>query len=253
MKYNIKNMKICEFFGAKQFQKIVFFLENLKYQVIEKVFPNIYEWYDKYSERKLERKLERSNGVNKKQIIDEYRFGKLLFRKELIYKQNENYHIDLENPTNFSNYLKFNKKIHIDGLKSNIFLIIGILIFKLIINNWVTNLILMYNIISMIINWQCINLQNYNLCRLENEQMKLLLEKREKKVKEDKIKKYGEGFKVIGRTFQDTEDIPKINEILSNVRTIEEREQLLLYLKKQLDYLERKNKTEKIKSKVRVR
>lgn len=253
MRYNEKNMKVCELLGAKQFQKLVFILERLKYQIIDKCFPNIQEWYDKYNERSLGRKLSRCNEFEQKQIIDEYRFAKLLFKKELIYKQNQNYHMDLENPTNFCNYLRFNKKIHIEGLKSNILFIMGAIIFKLVINNPVIDMILMCNLISMIINFECINLQNYNLCRLENAQMKTFLERREKKIKEDKVKRYGEGFRVIGKTFQEVDDIPMISDVLENVKTNEEKQQLLLYLKRQLEYLERKNSHEKVKGKVRVR
>lgn len=253
MKYNEKNMRVCELLGARQFQKIVFILERLKYQIIEKYFPNIREWYDKYNERSLVRNLSKCNEIERKRIIDEYRFAKLLFRKELIYKQNQNYHIDLENPTNFSKYLEFNKNIHIEGLKSNILFVMGIIIFKVVINNPIIDIILIYNIISMIINFECINLQNYNLCRLENNQMKMLLEKREKKIKTDKIKRYGDGLKVIGKTFQEVDDIPKIGDVLGNVKTNEEKQQLLLYLKRQLECLERKNSEENIKGKVRRR
>ena len=71
--------------------------------------------------------------------------------------------------------------------------------------------------------------------------MKELLIKREKKLKEEKIKKYGEGMKVIGKTFQETEYIPSLDEVLSNVKTNEEKKQLLLYFKKQLEILKRES------------
>ena len=244
MKYNEKNMKIYEILGAKQFQKIVFIIEKIKYKIIEKVFPNILNWYNNYNEKSLKKRLEKCSDEKREKIIDEYRYLELSFRKEIIYKQNQNYHIDLENPTYFVNYLKFNRKVHLDGIKSNIFFIIASLLFKVFFSNTLTvliNILLIYNIISFIINFQCVNLQNYNLCRLENDKMKELLIKREKKIKEEKIKKYGEGMKVIGKTFQETEYIPSLDEVLSNVKTNEEKKQLLLYFKKQLEILKRES------------
>lgn len=255
MEYNDKNMKICELLGAKQFQQVVFTLEKIKYQIIEKIFPDIMEWYDKYSEKNLKLKLAKCSEEERIKVINEYRIAKLSFKKELIYHENQNYHLDLENPTFFVNYLKFNRKIHIDGLKSNI-VFIGLLILLMIIFNgslmWMVNLGLLYNIVSLLINFQCINLQNYNLCRLENVQIKELLQRREKKIKEEKIKKYGKGMAVIGKTFQETTDIPTVDEILINIKTNEERKQLLLYFKKQLEILEKKtviNNKDKVRCK----
>ena len=240
MKYNDKNMKICEKLGAKQFQKLVFILEKVKYQIIEKCFPNIEVWYDNYHKRQLQNKLLKCDEDNRQQIIDYYRYSKLAFKKEITYHQNQNYHIDLNQPTLFSNYLKYNRQIHIKGLKGNIIAIIILIALKLFINNSFSilfNVLLGYNIVGSLINFQCINLQNYNLCRLENEQIKIVLKRREKKRKQDYLQKYGEGMKTIGRAFYETTDIPSIDEVISQVHSKEEKEQLLLYLKNQLRIL----------------
>ena len=98
--------------------------QKIKYKVIESVFPNILSWYEKYNEKVLRRRLEKCNINERKQIIDEYRYRELSLKKEILYKRNQNYHIDLENPTYFVNYLKFNRQVHIDGIKSNIFFIV---------------------------------------------------------------------------------------------------------------------------------
>ncbi len=180
--------------------------------------------------------------VKKEKLLMNIVFQNFLLKKELVYKQNQNYHIDLDNPTFFVNYLKFNREIHMNGLIGNIVFLILIIIVKIISGEMLfTTIALIFDIISLLVNFECVNLQNYNLCRLENVKMKELLQKRETKIKEEKIKKYGEGMKVIGKTFKNTDDVPSFNDILDNVKTDEEKIQLLSYLKKQLEILEKQN------------
>ena len=53
--------------------------------------------------------------MDEKALLHEYQKQKLVFRKELVYKQNRNYHYDPNYPTRFIKYLEMNKKIHQRG------------------------------------------------------------------------------------------------------------------------------------------
>lgn len=244
MKYDEKHMKIYEKLGALQFQKAVFWLENVKYFVIDNFFPNAANIYNKYLDKKMKRELNKYNDASKKKmIVNYYRYEKLKFKKENIKKENRNYHIDLNHPAEFVRHLNNNKKIHVVGLKINVILVLAMVIFI----NFMTNpalfwyLFLGYEVLSAIINFQCINLQNYNLCRFENERMKQLLEKMEEKRNKEYSRKIGEGSKAVAKAFECTEEIPSLDEVIAQITTNEQAIQLLEYAKEQLSNMKNNN------------
>lgn len=239
MKYDNNKMKWCKRLGALQFQKLVFLLEKVKYWIIEKFFPNTVEKYNKRLDKSMYKKLLKCNSEKeRKEIINKYRFAKLKYKKEINTKENRNYHIDLNHPTEFINYLENNKRIHVNGFKSNIITtFIGIII-CLILNNpypIIFNSFLFIEFVSAIINLECINLQNYNLCRFHDERVQRILKNQEEKKKNRFEKDLSEGKKVIGRAFEKTSDIPTLDEVISQITNKREIEQLLGYAKKELN------------------
>ena len=168
-----------------------------------------------------------------KQINEEYRFKKLNLKKEINRKENRNYHINLNNPNEIKKYLEYNKKIHKDGLKSNIIFTSLLILLNLFIsiNPILFISLILFEIMSIIINFECINLQNYNLCRLENKKTKKVLKKLEEKKNKNMIKNMSKGSKVIGDTFRNTVDIPTIDDIINNIKEKEEAVELLNYTK----------------------
>ena len=252
MDKNNKKIKRCEKLGALQFQKIVFFVEKIKYEIIDKFLPNLEDWYNKQYDKRRDRLLKQCKTEEERQnIINYYRYEKLKFKKEINKKKNRNYHIDLNAPNDFKEYLSFNKNIHVKGLRSNIIFSSIIILLSIIFSNpfpVLLGILLTYQGICAIVNFECINLQNYNLCRFEDEKMqkviKRIVEKQEKEIREEMI----EGMRVISTTFRKTDDIPSMDDVIANINTPEEALQLLRYVRKQLK-LVKNNKRKKVKVK----
>ncbi|MBQ3020924.1 MAG: hypothetical protein IJD92_01710 [Bacilli bacterium] len=246
MKYKGKKITLYKLLGAEHFQKIVFKVEKLKYYILDKLFPNIEKWYFKECDRKRDNKLKRCKSDKEKQnIIEFYRFEKLKFKKELNKKENRNYHIDFNNPFEFRTYLELNKKIHIKGLIGNTLLSIILITISIILSNPYPVLlysVLGYELICALINFECINLQNYNLSRLEEERMQLFLNKMSEKKKETFNKNMSQGSKVIGNAFRKSVDIPKIDDIINSITNKEEAKELLNYARKHLNSLKKETK-----------
>jgi len=102
--------------------------------------------------------------------------------------------------------------------------------------------------LEFIKDFECINLQNYNLCRFENEKMKRKLEQLEKSKLQENLKNLSEGSKVVANILKQSLEVPTIDEVVEQVTTKKEQEQLVSYAKEHLDYL-RENKQEKNKQK----
>lgn len=98
--------------------------------------------------------------------------AKLDFRREFVYHQSRNYHYNKNYPTEFVKYLKLNREIHIRGLIYDglmfVPLILGFFTFQ-VLSPIVFFLFTTVLSTKAIIDLECINLQNYNLCRFQNE------------------------------------------------------------------------------------
>lgn len=236
-----KKVQLYRALGAEQFQKAVFTLERVKYQVIEKCFPNIISWYEKQCDRQFIKKIKKEKIQDYSLVLTEYQKEKLAFRREIVYKQNRNYHYNPNYPTKFVKYLEMNKKIHQRGIKKNITVLMGVGIVSLILSNPLpiaSIVVALLQVVSMIINFECINLQNYNLCRFENTRMENILTKIEEKKLNCNLQKLNEGMKPISEVLISQIEIPSIDQVIEQVTTRTQAKQLLEYMKEQLTYLE---------------
>ena len=166
-------------------------------------------------------------------------------RKEFNNEQNRNYHIDRKKPTEIYKYLIWNKSIHKSGLIKDL-ITIPILVGGIVVGFTPAIPLLIFELISAGINFQCINIQNYNLSKykLVEESLK---KKEAKRIKQD-IEEFNEAAKVIHKTMEEKEEIPSFEDIINNIHTKEELEQLKRLLEK--EYIERsrqKSKKEEIK------
>lgn len=236
-KQKIKRSKAM---GALKFQGFVFKIEDVKWKALKRVCPNFIKYYDKYSDYKTRKKLKNIHSSTvKEQIKYENYLNKILIRKEFNKSQNINYHIDKNNPNEFMKYLEWNKKIHVFGLKANLFNLPLIAVASTI--GAPTALLLGINLLSMFINFQCINIQNYNINRLKDYQQKLQRKKLENKgnitrEQEYQIKQqrrtndfqqnYGEAAKLIYSSIEKKDGIPAMNEIIDNIKSQEQLDQL---------------------------
>lgn len=222
------NIRINELLGAKIFQKFVFKIENVKYDIIEKWMPNIDRKHSERCEKLLNKRLLNSTTEEeKKQLIHYYINERLTFRRELNLRENRNYHINIDNPSKFVSYIKNNRRIHVKGIVKNAILIAGSTVVLIYGENLLQTMglvVLTYNSLEAFINFQCINLQNYNLKRFENSKDKLL--KLAERRQQRDISLYSEISKVISNEFDDRNDIPSLEQIQSKITTKEELQQM---------------------------
>ena len=219
--------KINELLGARKFQKCVFALEKLKYKMIEKFFPNMQTKYEKSLYDELEKKLSKDITEEEKNVlIKKYQMNILLSRSENNNKQNRNYHVNKDNPMDFIKYLKQNKKIHVRSIIKNgiIYIILIPLVVFSNISKTITIPLLLINTISTLINFECINLQNYNIKRFE--QNKVKLDSIRKKREEKDLERYKEISKIISDKLNENKEIPKVEEIVDRITTKEQLQEM---------------------------
>lgn len=234
-KYN-KKIKIYERLGAEKFQKVVFKVEKIKFKIIKKIFPNFIKKYDKFCDFNLKRALKKAKTKEEKyKLIEETKYAKMAMRKELNQEKNRNYHLDSNKPTEIIKYLEWNKSVHIEGLIKNIVLIISSVIGITFGLSWLIPL-LIYEVLSGAINFECINIQNCSICKYKKCQ-KILEKKERKKISHD-IENYKEASEVISNAIEQSENLPTFSEIIGMIQTKEQLEQM----KKML--LENKNSRE---------
>lgn len=223
--------------GAKQFKKIVLKFEKIKWRFIKNHMPN----YLKRCEHKL--KKQRNFQIKKAKSQEEidlikarYKKNVMLVKKEYYTEKNINYHLNLINPDETKYYLECNKNIHkfwlkVDAIASPI--LIGLLATG---NIWALPGIVIVGL-EALKNFQCINLQNYSLCELEEQ--KEVIEKLSAREIGRKRKKYGEAQDVITKVISESENIPTVDKIISEAKTKESQDQIReLFLKEH----ERRNK-----------
>ena len=245
-------LKLYRLLGAEQFQKVVFLVEKIKYKVIKKLFPNIINWYEKQVDKNYLRKAKKTHQEESIDLLHEYQTMKLEFRKEMIYEKNRNYHYDPNYPTKFIKYLEINKKIHVNGLKNNIIALGLIGIFSLLFGTifpLACISLAAFQIICLVINFECINLQNYNLCRFQNNKIKTKLKKTEEEKISKNLNELSKGMKPVVKTMEQHIEIPTIDQVIDNINSREEATELLKYAKEQLTFLENGSKINSNKQK----
>lgn len=223
-----KKMKQYERLGALKFQKIVFLIEKGKYKLLKKICPNFIKYFDKYCNWKQKKELKHTIGEEEeKKIKNKYKIAKMAMRKEFYEEKNRNYHMNPKRPTEIRGYLEWNKRVHKNGLiKDSI--VITILI-GLSISGFTPAIpLLISELMSLGINIQCINIQNYNLCRYKI--MEDGLKRREESSLQKSVEEYGEVAEVIHKTIEKEEDLPTIDDIIDNIKTKEQLDQLKLLL-----------------------
>ena len=134
---------------------------------------------------------------------------------------------------------KLNKKIHENGIIRNL-IFSAITIPFIVLGSEFAIMFFLLELISGIINFQCINLQNYNIYRLKRIEKKL--EKIEKRRNARESEKYNEISKEIHKALIEKEEIPTIDEIIDRVDTPEK----LLQLKSLIEQVKKERKIQEI-------
>lgn len=98
-------------------------------------------------------------------------------------------------------------------------------------------------------NFQCINLQNYNLCRFEEEKTKQKLVDLESRIIKRNIEKVSECIEPVSHVVRDKVGDISIDDIVDSIKTKEQSLELLGYLKSQLTSLQKSNQMDEDKQK----
>ena len=113
MKKGIDKEKLAKRLGAKEFQKLVYKVEDIKYSLLKNQLSFLVPIVEKIMKSRKNRLINKtSDQVNKNELI--------LFRKELKQEKNRNYHFDIDYTKNFKKYLLWNKDVHLKGIIRNL-------------------------------------------------------------------------------------------------------------------------------------
>lgn len=210
--------------GAEKFQKVVFAVEKAKYKGLKTICPNFLKYYNKWNDFHRNRQLKKATTEEeRKRIIIKFNEEKLLMKKEFVREQNRNYHMNENNPTEFIKYLNWNKDIHKKGLQKDAVLI-PLLCTGIALGLPALTPLLIIELFSAAINWQCVNIQDYNIARYRySEPMLKKLEERKIKIRNSK---YTKGKELIGMLTKENERIPTIEEIVASIKTTEQAAQI---------------------------
>ena len=220
--------KTYEKLGAVWFQKVVFKVEDIKFKLIDRVCPNIGNWYSNRCDKVANKLCSKSKDEKEKeQIRFKYNCKKMFFKRELVEKKNRNYHMTLSNANGFYRYLAWNKKIHMNGIIKNVICITGSLMAMGITSGVLSSVALgylIYNAICLGVNFECVNLQNYNMERFNEK--KELLQKLEQRQKNSDAKNYSKVGETIYNKLKESVEMPKQEEVISSISSLDELRQL---------------------------
>lgn len=225
-------IELYEKLGARKFQKVVFKVEKIKFAILRPFSGTIINFCEKRIDRKVNMLIEKENSFDKRQnIIRNAAREKLRLRIEFQSEKNRNYHINLLKPNEIITYLQINKKIHERGIIANFIALIlsigGLFVFNGVFIP-ILGVSILYNVFSGFINFECINLQNYNIERIERK-LDTLIKVRERRLKKA-VKSYGEVSKVLAPLISKDVSIPESKKIISNLTTKDELNQMKVLL-----------------------
>lgn len=219
-----KRMNLYKKLGAEDFQKVVFEVERIKFKLLKKLCPNFIKHYDKYCDGLRNKMIKKAK--SEKDIQDVNRcinFYKLEMRREFNKEQNRNYHMNPNDSNEILKYLNWNKEVHQTGLAKDLVLIPLVTAGSIFITPWLTPL-LAYELFSAFINFECINIQNYNICRYKLLEDKIKV-RQERKVKAT-MEEYGDVAKIISNKIDTCEKLPSMVEIIESLEDKEQAEKL---------------------------
>jgi hypothetical protein len=220
--YN-KKIKLYEKLGAEKFQDVVLEVEKIKFKVLKTICPNFLKYYEKFADHKKKKELKKATTEEQKEEIRKrYQFAKMAMRAEFYQEKNRNYHINLDRPSEMVKYLEWNKSVHKRGLIKDAILI-PILIGCTTFSVPGALPLLIFELISAGINFECVNIQNYNLCRIER--IPHLKEREQKKIRRE-MEEHGEGAKAIYDALEKHEDVPTIEGVIAEIDDSEKLRQL---------------------------
>ena len=249
MKKGLDKEKLAKRLGAKEFQKLVYKVEDIKYSLLKNQLSFLVPIVEKIMKSRKNRLINKTSDPAKQELIENnYKNDLILFRKELNQEKNRNYHFDIDYSKNFKNYLLWNKDVHLKGIIKNLVILAlssGALVLSqgLIFNAALVLTII--NSIGLVINFECVNLQNYHLARFERVETKL--EERKKNALLQKTQKYGNAINAINKQIEKSDSLPKLDVRQMKLQELEELRNLLTEVNCSNKKLQRVNKNHSVR------
>ena len=226
---NFDREKLAKKLGAKKFQKLVYWVEDIKYSLLKNQLSFLVPIIEKTMKTRKNRLINNTSDPIKQEIIENnYKNELILFRKELNQGKNRNYHYDVDYSKNFKDYLLWNKEVHLKGIINNLIILAVstaalVLSTGLIFNSAL--IIAIINSIGLVVNFECVNLQNYHLARFEKVETKL--EERKKQSLIQKNNKYGNAINAINKQIDKSDGLPKLDVRQMEIQELRELRELL--------------------------
>ncbi len=243
--YN-KKIKRCEKLGAKKFKKVVDYIETKKFKILKKMFPNYINKINSLYDRKEKKLLKKCKTEEEKKLIKiKFNYLKMLNKREDTYEMNRNYHLFGNRFSELLTYLNYNKRIHIKGMIMDTALI-PVLVAGSFINPLLIPMVAL-DLASLFINFQCVNLQNYNIYKIEKNKDKLLM--REQRAVRKTQENYSDGVRAINKIMESPE--LTIEDKLKSIQT--QKESLIQMRELILEENKRRKATSKAKTETKVK
>lgn len=213
-----KRIKRCEKLGAKQFSKVVKVVEKYKFKILKKVYPNYVNKINKMFDKREEKLLKRCKTPEEiKRVKEEISMLKMLNKREDNYEMNRNYHVFRHRFSELLNYLNYNKAVHTRGLIVDA-VALPILTSLSFINPIFIPFVAL-DVIAIGVNFECVNLQNYNIYRFEKN--KDIIQRKEQRAIQNTQAHYTEGVRIINKVLDSDEKTP-VNERLRKIESNKE-------------------------------
>ncbi len=231
-----KKIKRCERLGAKQFKKVVQKVEKIKFKLQKRFFPNFTNKINSLWDRKEKKMLKRcSSEEERKQVKQDINTMKMLNKREDNYEMNRNYHLFRNRFGELLNYLNYNKNVHKKGVIVDSVCLPGLVALSTINPIFIPVAIL--DAISLFLNFQCVNLQNYHIYKIEKNREGFA--KKERQAITNTQQNYSEGVKLINKVIESDDKEVSADERLKQIQT--EKESLIKAREMILKERERRN------------
>lgn len=253
-----KSIKKYERLGAKQMQKFVLAIENAKWKVSKKFGNKFLNVGLKVIDREKEKRLKKAKTEEEQKEIKDIAINqKMELKKEYNSNKNINYHLSNDVDKTLQHFER-NKYLHERGLKADSIKMAlsgatAILGYTSVLPHDIVKVAIPAMVLyagGTFINYQCINLQKYNIDRIKRNYDKVV--EREEKKREENIKNYGDAYKLIGSTLEEKGDLVDYEEIINNSKSTEELIQLRALVTKAQEKRKKENQKEIEKQKVKT-
>ena len=245
----INREKFAKKLGAKEFQKLVYKLESIKYYLLKNQLSFLVPIVEKSMRTKRDRLIKNTNDPFKQKMIENnYKNELILFRKEMNREENRNYHFDVDYSKSFKDYLLWNKDVHFKGIIKNLIVIALSTTALILSSGFIFNFALtlaIINSLGLVVNFECVNLQNYHLARFEKVEGKL--EEMKKQSLHKKSDKYGNAINAINKQIEKSDSLPKLDVSQMETNELTELRGLLTEVGGSVKKRERKRKNHSVR------